>query len=57
MRKSRLTDSQILSILKQAEAGTPVQEITDPAWFDFSSFRNGPDQCVHISLRHVFHAI
>jgi len=27
MKKSRYTDSQILSILKQAEAGTPVQEL------------------------------
>lgn len=27
MKKSRFTDSQILSILKQAEAGTPVTEI------------------------------
>jgi len=27
MKKSRFTDSQILSILKQSEAGTPVVEI------------------------------
>jgi putative transposase len=27
MKQSRFTDSQILSILKQAEAGTPVAEI------------------------------
>lgn len=27
MKKSRLTDSQIISILKQAEAGTPVTEL------------------------------
>ncbi len=27
MRKSRYTDAQILSILKQAEAGTPVPEL------------------------------
>ena len=27
MKKSRYTDSQILSILKQAEAGTPVPEL------------------------------
>ena len=27
MKKSRYTDSQILSILKQNEAGTPVSEI------------------------------
>ncbi len=27
MKKSRYTDSQILAILKQAEAGTPVSEL------------------------------
>jgi putative transposase len=27
MKKSRYTDSQILSILKQAESGTPVPEL------------------------------
>ena len=27
MRKSRYSDSQIISILKQAEAGTPVAEL------------------------------
>lgn len=27
MKKSRFTDSQILAILKQAEAGTPVPEL------------------------------
>jgi len=27
MRKSRYTDSQIINILKQAEAGTPVPEL------------------------------
>jgi len=27
MRKSRYSDSQILNILKQAEAGTPVSEL------------------------------
>lgn len=27
MRKSRYTDSQILSILKQSDAGTPVTEL------------------------------
>ena len=27
MKKSRYTDSQIISILKQAEAGTPVAEL------------------------------
>ena len=27
MKKSRYTDSQIINILKQAEAGTPVPEL------------------------------
>jgi putative transposase len=27
MRKSRYTDNQIISILKQAEAGTPVPDL------------------------------
>ena len=27
MKQSRFTDSQILAILKQAEAGTPVPEV------------------------------
>lgn len=27
MKKSRFTDSQILAILKQAEAGTPIPEL------------------------------
>ncbi|MEZ9928258.1 transposase, partial [Vibrio breoganii] len=27
MKKSRYTDSQILSILKQAEAGAPIPEL------------------------------
>ncbi|MEX6116034.1 transposase, partial [Providencia stuartii] len=27
MKKARFTDSQIITILKQAEAGTPVSEL------------------------------
>ena len=45
MKKSRFTDSQIMSILKQAESGTPVAElcrehgialIADEVFFDYS---------------------
>ena len=34
MKQSRYTDSQIISILKQAEAGTPVPETLVPDYAD-----------------------
>ena len=32
MKTSRFSDSQIISILKQAEAGTPVPELNRPVF-------------------------
>jgi putative transposase len=38
MKKSRFTDSQIMSILKQAEAGTPVTELCREHGMSSASF-------------------
>jgi len=38
MKKSRMTDNQILSILKQAEAGTPVTELCREHGMSSASF-------------------
>lgn len=38
MKKSRFTDSQIMSILKQAEAGTPVTELCHEHGMSNASF-------------------
>lgn len=38
MKKSRYSDSQILSILKQAEAGTPVPELCREHGMSSASF-------------------
>ena len=38
MKKSRYTDSQIISILKQAEAGTPVPELCREHGMSAASF-------------------
>jgi putative transposase len=38
MRKSRYTDSQIMAILKQAEAGTPVPELCREHGMSSASF-------------------
>jgi putative transposase len=38
MKKSRYTDSQIISILKQAEAGTPVPELCREHGLSSASF-------------------
>lgn len=38
MKKSRFTDSQIMAILKQAEAGTPVAELCREYGMSSASF-------------------
>ncbi|WP_067342719.1 transposase, partial [Marinomonas spartinae] len=38
MKKSRYTDSQIMAILKQAEAGTPVHELCREHGMSAASF-------------------
>ena len=38
MKKSRMSDNQILSILKQAEAGTPVTELCREHGMSSASF-------------------
>ena len=38
MKKSRFTDSQIMAILKQAEAGTPVPELCREYGMSSASF-------------------
>lgn len=38
MRKSRFTDSQIISFLKQAESGTPVPDLCREHRFSSASF-------------------
>lgn len=41
MRKSHFTDSQIMAILKQAEAGVPVPELCREHGMSSSTFYNG----------------
>lgn len=40
MKKSRFTDSQIIAILKQAEAGTPVPELCREHGISSATFYN-----------------
>jgi putative transposase len=45
LKKSRFTDSQIIAVLKQAEAGTPVPELCREHLISsatFVSVRRGP---------------
>lgn len=42
MKKSRFTDSQIVAILKQSEAGTPVPELCREHGISSASFYGNP---------------
>ncbi len=42
MKKSRCSDSQIIGILKQAEAGTPVPELCREHGMSSASFYKWP---------------
>jgi putative transposase len=41
MKKSHYSDNQIMAILKQAEAGTPVYELCSDHGMSSASFING----------------
>ncbi len=59
MKKSRYTDSQILNILKQAEAGTPVPELcrehgmSSAAFYKWRAKYGGMDASLMARLREL----
>lgn len=59
MKKSRVTDSQIMSILKQAEAGTPVTELcrehgmSNASFYKWRSRFGGMDASMMTSLKEL----
>ncbi len=59
MKKSRFTDSQIMSILKQAEAGTPVAElchehgISNASFYKWRSRFDGMDASMMTRLKEL----
>lgn len=59
MKTSRFTDSQILSILKQAEAGTPVPELcrehgmSSATFYKWRSKFGGMDTSLMVRLREL----
>jgi putative transposase len=59
MKKSRYTDSQILSILKQAEAGTPIAELcreygmSDASFYKWRAKYGGMDASMMSRLKEL----
>ena len=59
MKKSRFTDSQIMAILKQAEAGTPVSELcrehgmSNASFYKWRSCFGGMDAFVMARLKEL----
>lgn len=59
MKKSRYTDSQILSILKQAEAGTPVPELcrehgmSNAPFYKWRAKYGGMDASLRVRLKEL----
>ena len=59
MKQSRFTDSQIIAILKQAEAGTPVPEvcrehgISSATFYKWSSKYAGMDASLMARMREL----
>lgn len=59
MKRSRFTDSQIMAILKQAEAGTPVPElcrehgISSPTFYKWRAKYGGMDVSMMARLKEL----
>lgn len=59
MKKARFTDSQIITILKQAEAGTPVSELcrehgmSNASFYKWRSRFGGMDASMMIRLKEL----
>lgn len=55
MKKARFTDSQIISILKQAEAGTPVAELCrdNASFYKWRSRYGGMDASMMARLKEL----
>ncbi|RBP42102.1 transposase [Eoetvoesiella caeni] len=53
MKQSRFTDSQIMAILKQAEAGTPVPELCREHGMSSASFYKWRAKYVSVRPTHL----